>query len=497
MVVPRPGETIAHLLAASRQRLAALEQQMHTLAAQMATSSGAEQAALLAAYGEAAARFEQAGGYDLDYKIGAVLDGLRLSYLPPHRPIATLSGGEKTRVALAALLLRAPDVLLLDEPTNHLDAATAAWLESYLVRQAGAVLVVSHDRHFLDRVATRIGDLDEHTHRLTLYGGSYADYVAQKQRERHAWEAAYARQQDEIAELQRQAATTPQRLAARSVCRDGDKLSYNYKGQRVQRTVSRLVRNAEQRLQRIVADPIPRPPQPLRFSGTFAPAAHAHGTILHAQHICKTFAPQPPVLNDITLELGATERVVLVGENGAGKSTLLRILAGELAADSGQVVRGERVVVGYLAQEDAAPTDERTVLQAYREGRSGHAQEHQAELLAYGLFTPDDLQKPLRALSVGQRRKLSLARLLVARASLLLLDEPTNQFSLDVVEQIEAALDAFPGAVVAVSHDRRFISRFRGACWHLVDGGIREESVYARPANTVSSFESGTISWGE
>jgi ATPase subunit of ABC transporter with duplicated ATPase domains len=146
-----PGQTIAHLLAESCQRLAALEQRMHALADQMATTNDTDQATLLAAYGDAAARFEQAGGYDLDYQIGLVLEGLRLLHLAPHRPLATLSSGERTRVALAALLLCAPDVLLLDEPTNHLDAATAAWLEAYLSQQTGAVLAVSHDRRFINR----------------------------------------------------------------------------------------------------------------------------------------------------------------------------------------------------------------------------------------------------------------------------------------------------------------------------------------------------------
>lgn len=468
----RPGQTIADLLAESRQRLAILEQRMHDLAAQMTRAVGEAQTTLLAAYGDAATRFEQAGGYDLDYKIGVVLNGLRLHHLSPHRPLTTLSSGERTRVALAALLLCSPDVLLLDEPTNHLDAATAAWLETYLLRQTGAVLVVSHDRQFLDRVVTQLGNLDEHTHHLTLYGGSYTDYMTQKQRERCAWESSYVQQQNDIAELRRQVVDTPQRLSARSGCRDGDKLTYNYHGHRAQHTVSRLIRNANQRLQRILADPIARPPQPLRFRGTFASAQHVSGMVLQATHICKAFASHHAILNDVSLELGASDRVVLVGENGAGKSTLLRILMGELAPDQGDVVWAKRAVVGYLAQEDVVPTDARTVLHVYREGRSGYADEHQAELMAYGLFTIDDVHKPLRALSVGQRRKLALARLLATPVNVLLLDEPTNQFSLDVVEQIEAALDVFTGTVVAVSHDRRFISRFRGACWRLVDGCV-------------------------
>jgi macrolide transport system ATP-binding/permease protein len=474
MVVPHPGETIATLLAASRRRLAALEQQMHTLAAQMAAASGSEQARLIAAYGEVAARFEQSGGYDLDYRIGMVLDGMRLSHLAHERPLATLSGGEKTRVALAALLLRTPDVLLLDEPTNHLDAPTAAWLEAYLVQQPGAALIVSHDRHFLEQVATQIAHLDEHTHQVRLYGGNYHSYLQQQQRERHAWEEAYSRQQAEIAHLQQQRAATPRRFSVRSKPRDGDKLSYNFHGQRVQSTISRTVRNAEQRLQRISADPIPRPPEALQFRATFVAAAPPGGVLLHTEHISKAFDGKP-VLQNISLAVRAQERVVLVGENGSGKTTLLRILAGELAPDAGRVVRREALRIGYLPQEDALPTDDRTLLDAYRAGRSGYAADLRAELLASGLFHPDEVERPLRVVSVGQRRKLTLARLLVAQSHVLLLDEPTNQLSLDVVEQLEAALAVFPGAVLAISHDRRFIERFRGTCWRLSAGVLQQE----------------------
>ncbi|NJP07018.1 MAG: ABC-F family ATP-binding cassette domain-containing protein [Chloroflexaceae bacterium] len=229
-VAALPGQSIADLLSQARQRIIALEQQLQHLASQLTTATGAEQTALLHTYGEVAARFELAGGYELDYRIAMVLYGLGLGHLAPGRLLETLSGGEKTRVALAALLLGVPDLLLLDEPTNHLDAAAADWLERYLIEQPGAVLVVSHDRRLLDRVATRIIELDEHSHQISSYGGNYSAYRQHKERERQAWVERYAREQAEIADLRQQLATRPQRTGAlRTPRRDHDKLSYHLK----------------------------------------------------------------------------------------------------------------------------------------------------------------------------------------------------------------------------------------------------------------------------
>jgi macrolide transport system ATP-binding/permease protein len=470
-VAPAAGQRIADLLAAAQQRVLRFEQQMHALAEEMATVTAGEQAALVHAYGEAAARFEQAGGYALDYRIDAVLHGLRLGHLSRERLVATLSGGEKTRVVLAALLLCAPDVLLLDEPTNHLDAASADWLADYLRQQRGTVLVVSHDRRFLDQIATQIAELDEHTHQLRSYGGGYSDYLVWRQREQRAQAEAYARQQAEIATLRQQASHTTQRLATTRPRRDGDKLTYNFKGQRAQGSMARDIRNAEQRLARILADPLPPPPEPLRFAADFAPAAQASGTLLRLDAVHVAFGDQT-IVRETSLDVGAGERLLIMGENGAGKTTLLRLLAGDLLPDQGTVWRSEQAAVGYLSQEDVLAQDERSVLAVYRAGRVGYAEALQAELLRFGLFRPADVQRPVCALSVGQRRKVQLACLLARPCNLLLLDEPTNQFSLDVVEQIEQALGQFSGAVVAVSHDRQFCAQFRGARWRLAAGQL-------------------------
>lgn len=471
-IAPCPDQTIAELLAASQRRLRLLEQRMHALAEHLATAQGAARTAALAEYGEVATRFEQAGGYDLEYKIALVLDGLRLSHLPRDRPLASLSGGEKTRVALAALLLRSPDVLLLDEPTSHLDSPTAEWLETYLRQQSGAVLAVSHDRQFLNRIATRIIELDEHTHAIHTYGGNYDTYAAQKQQERQAWAAAYAQQQEEIKALQQAIRATPQRLAQKRAPRDNDKLGYNFFGGRVQRAISRNIRAAEQALAAIHADAIPRPPEPLHFLPRFQPGDLPGGTALTATDISHTLPNGQVLLNQVTCELGPTSRIMLVGDNGAGKTTLLRILAGQLTPTRGTVMRAAGISIGYLTQEVPAIRPEQTVLQAYRADRTGYEQDHLAELLRYDLFTYEETSRSLPALSAGQYRKLQLARLMATQANVLLLDEPSNYLSLAILEQFEHALHAFPGTIIAVSHDRWFIQQFGGEVWRLAGGRL-------------------------
>lgn len=474
-IVPSSNQTLADLLNEAQQGLLALEQRMDELTRRMAGTNGDEQAAVMAEYGEIATRFEQAGGYDMEHRVARVLEGLHLAHLPHHRHLAALSGGERARVALAALLLRSPHVLLLDEPTSHLDQSAAEWLEAYLIQHQGAVLAVSHDRQFLNRIATRILELDEYTHRVKVYVGSYDAYAVQKQQEREQWEEDYASQQEEIKELQRAIHTTPQRLAQKKSPRDNDKMGYNFFGERVQRATSRSIRAAEQALEELRAEPIPRPPGLLRFRPAFQ-SNELYGNIaLEATDIYKVFADGRVVLDSVQCEIGATSRIVLVGENGAGKTTLLRILAGKLLPDKGTVVYASGVATGYLEQEVTPEQPEQTLLQAYRAERQGSEQEHLAELLRYGLFRYEETTRRLRDLSAGQYRKLQLARLIASGANVLLLDEPTNYLSLDVLEQFERALHDFPGAVVAVSHDRWFIQQFAGEVWQLERGQLFRE----------------------
>ena len=428
---------------------------------------------LLAEYGLLSDRYERLGGYSLEHRTREVLAGLQVDHIAPDRPVRSLSGGEKSRLGLAALILRSPDLLLLDEPTNHLDFAALAWLEQTLVEFKGALLVVSHDRHFLNRVVERIVEIDEHSKETKHYAGNYDFYAQAKAAARAKWEAEYWAQQEEIWELRKLIKSKTRQVGHPSrPPRDGDKFIVFFKAQRVDDAVARHVRNAEERLRRLEEEAIPKPPRPLEINPSFDPATLANHFPLVASGVSKFYGAQP-LLANVDLTVRSDSRVVILGPNGAGKTTLLRLLAGIEPLDTGVVERAAGVVLGYLDQEQETLDQSGTIFERFRAGRTGDTEEFKAELLGYGLFSYADLAKPVRTLSVGQKRKLQLATLLTQRANLLLLDEPTNHLSLDVVEEFEAALCDFAGPVVAVSHDRRFIERFAREIWVVGDGVVR------------------------
>ncbi|MBX3000030.1 MAG: ABC-F type ribosomal protection protein [Caldilineaceae bacterium] len=463
-------KSVDDLLQESLRSLRQLEAQMRDLEGRMTHANGALDA-ILADYTEISERFERRGGYDLDYRLEIVLSGLAVADIDRSRRVSTLSGGEKTRICLAALLLCAPDLLLLDEPTNHLDFAALEWLEAYLHDYGGGMLVVSHDRHFLNGTVTSLLEVDEHTGQVKSYTGNYDAYAEVKALERIKWAAAYDQQQEEIHELRQIIKGKARQVAHNRAPRDGDKYVKHFKRERVETAIARNVSAAEERLRRLEADPIPEPPQRLIINPNFNPQTLTSASPLTASQLRKAYGDEI-VLDDVTFALSASSRVVIVGPNGAGKSTLLRILAGIDSADQGEVTRAGSVIIGYLDQEQETLDPSLTLFEVYRQGLTGHFEEIKAALLRYHLFTWPDLMKKVGALSIGQKRKLQIARLMAVGANLLLLDEPTNHISFDVLEEFEAALLDFPGPVLAVSHDRRFIQRFADEIWEVRDGKL-------------------------
>ncbi|MFJ8251541.1 ribosomal protection-like ABC-F family protein [Streptomyces sp. NPDC094466] len=445
------GMTAQQVIDRALGDLRAIEARMRRLEAAMADGD----TSVLDPYGEAVSAFELRGGYDADARLERALHGLGLRQVDRASPLGALSGGERARLRLAAVLAAAPEVLLLDEPTNHLDASALTWLEEHLRNHRGTTVVVSHDRRFLEQVATSLLEVDGDRHGVVRYGNGYAGHLAERAAARQRWVQRHDRWREEVDRTRASAAVTARRVAPGRPMKDGDKLSYNQAGARVQQSLASRVRNAEERLNRLLADPVPAPPEPLSFSPALR-AGELSGTLLDAAGVSVAGRLDP-----IGLTVRAGEHLLITGDNGAGKTTLLRLLAGDLAPDRGHVVRRGRI--GFLPQDPASGSAHETLLAAYARGLAGAADEHAERLLALGLFDRARLTVPVARLSTGQRQRLALARLVSRPADVLLLDEPTNHLSPALAEELEAALAGFAGTVVLVSHDRLLKSRWRGA----------------------------------
>ncbi|GAA2206484.1 ABC-F family ATP-binding cassette domain-containing protein [Nonomuraea monospora] len=472
-----------------------------------ATAAEVTTAEVMDEYGELLTAYELRGGYEADARVDRAFHGLGLAHVSRDRRMSSLSGGERARLGLACVLAAAPRVLLLDEPTNHLDESALTWLENRLREHRGAVAVVSHDRVFLDRVATAIVEVEHGS--ATRFGGGYTGFLASKAAARARWEQSYAAWCEEVRQVRAYAATTAHRVAAGRTMRDNNKMAYDRNAGRVQSSVATRVRNAHERLRRLESDPVPRPPAPLRFQGTFdAPAPlnapvtpdepykPKHHTPLDTDAGTGTDTDADTgtgtgvaagmkagvaagvgagvgarmllELRDVrigdrlhieSLTIQEGERLLVQGANSAGKSTLLRALAD----------RATGCRVGYLPQEVTFDPGQ-SVLEAYGEG---FADERRTMLLNTGLFRAHTLDQKVGELSVGQQRRLALARLLAREHDVLLLDEPTNHLSPVLAEELEQALTTYRGALVLVSHDRALVRRFRGTKIELVGGRVR------------------------
>jgi macrolide transport system ATP-binding/permease protein len=441
------ADVLDDALREARDDLAALDRLTRLLA---------EDDSFLGEYGERLDRAQEHGAWDADRRAAIVVAGLGLGEIPHHRTLGSLSGGQRSRLALAALLIRRPAALLLDEPTNHLDDEAAAFLEDQLRGLPGVVVVASHDRAFLDAVCTDLIDLDPAVDGPTRYGGNYTDYLAQKLAERERWERRYAEEQEELSDLRRAVAVTARQVAPGRPRRDNEKMGYDHAGGRVQSQISRRVRNAARRLDELERSQVRKPPPPLRFRGTPpASAASAEGILLSLRDI-----RVPGRLALDRLDVVATGRLLVTGPNGAGKSTLLAVLAGQLAA-TGQVHRRRGLTVGLLAQDTVFDRPDRTAQDTY-ERAVGADRAAAVPLRSLGLIAPADLGKRVGDLSVGQRRRLALALLVAHPPELLLLDEPTNHLSPRLCDELEEALGTGLGAVVVASHDRWLRSRWSG-----------------------------------
>ena len=448
-----PSRTsVGQVLDATLADLRTLQRRMVDLEGRMAAGGDLDE--VLTEYGEVQTAFELRGGYDADVRVEQSLAGLGLPFLDRARELATLSGGQRSRLHLAALMAAAPEVLLLDEPTNHLDDDAAHWLEDHLRSRRGTTVVVSHDREFLDAVARELVEVDPHHETgAKRYPGGYGDFLVAKAAERRRWEAARAEWETEVERLGSTGDAVARTVNHQRDRKDNDKMQYDFKGGRVQEALASRVRSNAEKLRRLHEDEVPRPPDPLRF--TAPPGSASTRGSLHAEGVSV-----PGRLASVDVHLGRSDRLLITGPNGSGKSTLLDVLAGVLEPATGSVRRRGRI--GLLRQDPTNADLDRSVLATFATGRPGTPEDNARRLLGMGLFDRERLGVAVGKLSTGGRRRLDLARLLADRHDVLLLDEPTNHLAPQLVEELEAAIDAFAGAVVVVSHDRRFRATFRG-----------------------------------
>jgi len=480
---PFYGRSIDDMLLAAVGNLKRLEERMRELEQAMATTEGEPLALLMQEYGTVSSRYQDRGGYELDYKIAMILSGLRIDYLPRQQIVETLSGGEKARIGLAALLLQSPDILLLDEPTNHLDVASMEWLEEYIAQYAGAVLMVSHDRRFLNKAVNQIFEITEHDHQLKQYSGNYDAYVAAREIERRHWLEQYERQQEEIKELKKRIKVSGRQVGhTYRATRDNDKSAANFFEQNVQSTIAKNVRAAQVQLERIEADALVKPPEAIQVNSQFQGSGIQSQVVIHLDQLCKRFGTRT-VLNDVNASIAAQDRIILTGPNGSGKTTLLKLIMGQEQPESGSVTVVAGARIGYLPQEPDDLDLDKTVIETYRSEQIGYEGEHIGKLIGYGLFRREDMEKQVRQLSIGQRRKLEIACLMAQQPNVLLLDEPTNYISLEMLEAFESAILNFAGPVIVITHDRWFIRRLhdhKSQRWELTDGQLqmREEEEF-------------------
>lgn len=428
------GNTILEELRTAKADIIELEKQIRSIELELKSLDSDELEERLKTYHLLTEKFELANGYSYQSEIIGVLKGLGFSEQDFQKKVDALSGGQKTRVSLGKLLVTKPDVLLLDEPTNHLDLSSITWLETYLQNYSGAVLIVSHDRYFLNRVVTKVVELESGS--LTTYLGNYSDYSVKKQQLRAARLKEYMNQQQEIKHQEEVIA----------------KLRSFNREKSIKRAESR-----EKMLAKMT--PVEKPQEETSaFHLELSPSCTSGNDVLSISDLGKSFGTQN-LFQHVDMEIKRGEHVAVIGDNGTGKTTLLKILNGLIPADHGSFLLGTNVHIGYYDQEHHVLHSEKNIFDEISDDYPDLTNTEIRNTLAAFLFTGDDVYKQIQDLSGGERGRVSLAKLMLSEANFLILDEPTNHLDIQSKEILEEALNHYSGTVLYVSHDRYFINQ--------------------------------------
>ena len=421
-------------LLSTKQYIIDMEERLRAMEVQMKNASGEELDRLMNSYTRLTHEFELENGYAYKSELMGVLNGLGFTEEDFTKQVATLSGGQKTRVALGKLLISKPDILLLDEPTNHLDMESIAWLETYLLNYPGAVFIVSHDRYFLDKVVTKVIEID--AGQVRMYAGNYSAYAEKKAQLRDAQYKAYLNQQREIKHQEAVIVKLKSFNREKSIKRAESREKMLNKIQRIDKPVEV---QSQMRL-------------------SLEPRVVSGNDVLTVEDLAKSF-PQQKLFSNISFQIKRGERVALIGNNGTGKTTMLKILNGLLDADAGSFSLGAKVQIGYYDQEHHVLHAEKTIFEEISDTYPTLTETQIRNILAAFLFTGDDVFKVISSLSGGERGRVSLAKLMLSEANFLILDEPTNHLDIASKEILEEALNSYTGTVLYVSHDRYFINQ--------------------------------------
>ena len=421
-------------LLSTKQYIIDMEERLRAMEVQMKNASGEELDRLMNSYTRLTHEFELENGYAYKSELMGVLNGLGFTEEDFTKQVATLSGGQKTRVALGKLLISKPDILLLDEPTNHLDMESIAWLETYLLNYPGAVFIVSHDRYFLDKVVTKVIEID--AGQVRMYAGNYSAYAEKKAQLRDAQYKAYLNQQREIKHQEAVIVKLKSFNREKSIKRAESREKMLNKVQRIDKPVEV---QSQMRL-------------------SLEPRVVSGNDVLTVEDLAKSF-PQQKLFSNISFQIKRGERVALIGNNGTGKTTMLKILNGLLDADAGSFSLGAKVQIGYYDQEHHVLHAEKTIFEEISDTYPTLTETQIRNMLSAFLFTGDDVFKVISSLSGGERGRVSLAKLMLSEANFLILDEPTNHLDIASKEILEEALNSYTGTVLYVSHDRYFINQ--------------------------------------